>query len=1140
MMKKLVALLMALALLCSSIGAFADENTDPSVHNGHGAIPCDDQDHIKLNKEATCKEAGWTWYWCGKCAGEGKDPFFKMPVAKKTHNASDIPETNVTESSQAATCYANSAKVYTCDICGYQWIRWNLGTQLDKTVPENHKNVTYYPMTDSTCTVKGQQHAVCNDCKYEWYPYLELAAHVAGDPVITKQPTDTEYGVKTTTCKNCPFVMSTEYIAPTSFAKSEVEVDPEDYDYTKPVNLQAKYGASVAPHTIGFLKKNSETPATCKAAGSVTYFCADCHKVLTFPLAKLAHTKSMLKDPVVVEGSRKEPTCMENGEVTYQGICKECNTMQTAKEILFADGKHVPDGAAIDDVAPTCTEKGKKTYICKVCKLPYDEPYGEVKGHSWERDYSETNPQPGQKYIEAATCTKDGKYSFAVVCKYCGAIKPGSEDDGKVDVIAKLDHQKLLNKMVEDGAIYETDPKTGKVSIVSTFVATAKSGVLEGAKDYLDNTTKKDDELLTAYGDCTITYVPAKCTEAGRLTIVCDECGAKIDVELTALGHNLENVYGTDAYGRPVREDCTLPNSQLVHCTNEGCDYYENVSLPVKPAHEFTVLVGYAQERTGGNIASYYYWDYTGDKETALASAKAKIALCYDYKEIMQCANCRVETTVDKKGDGKHVMNESDTKYPPIVKPATCTEKGITSFRCEKCGFYQTKIKEALGHDWTSGKTLKEATCTETGVREIYCKVCCGYVEDKDAEGGRKLVANDGHEIVKDTETIPTLPHNWVEHYQAPNCKDGVKGFYYEQCSMCKEKKNEVVLEGHEPENDDAVVWDPKPTCTTPGLASFKCKHCHVRVEVKYAPLGHSYQQGKNSFGVDVIKDIADVEKEHEAASANCTKDCVAAGCMTDAVHTIICTTCKQPLTWTQEKTAIGHHEMKKADGALNKFQILVAPNCTREGKAQYQCVKCEEIVDYVLPKLPHNLVADWNEEEGVYYFYCEEIKNTEAGRSELYWHIADAYPGVREIGEAIYDELLLNTPAGQNFGTFGTCEYEEEIAVKRTEYSISMREDGLGQIALKDKDMLGLTAYVRITWRYELANGDTVGFKACLPVTVVENANNGCKIGTFKPSGLTAPYGSTLIDCFVEVVADADADLKPMGSYATYGSDEL
>ena len=87
---------------------------------------------------------------------------------------------------------------------------------------------------------------------------------------------------------------------------------------------------------------------------------------------------------------------------------------------------------------------------------------------------------------------------------------------------------------------------------------------------------------------------------------------------------------------------------------------------------------------------------------------------------------------------------------------------------------------------------------------------------------------------------------------------------------------------------------------------------------------------------------------------------------------------------------------------------------------------------------------------------------------------------------------------------------------------------------------MLGLTAYVRITWRYELANGDTVGFKACLPVTVVENANNGCKIGTFKPSGLTAPYGSTLIDCFVEVVADADADLKPMGSYATYGSDEL
>ena len=961
MMKKLVALLMALALLCSSIGALADvtytdvdepytnlqeykKHTDASHSTGESSL--------KESVAATCVHAKLVWTYCSTCAVR-----YWKPVGGTIATAHD-PESVTKTPYSDANCQQPAQLKFECSDCKAVWYDDVEGSVID---PNNHTKPVNFTNDAATCdpNVTKYAHWRCDDCNAKWNVPLEKKAHTPGDPVVV-DPTETECGTSTISCSVCSTEISSTKIAPTVFAK--YGVNAELYDYTEPVDfdeLEDIYDADIdiGKHTKGFLKKNTFTAPTCKAAGSVTYFCVDCHKDVTFVLPVLAHTKDMLKDPVVIPGTRVEPTCTENGEVKYKGICNTCKTEQIVTVVLEANGEHVSDGTAPVYTKPTCTEAGKLTYICKNCKKPYDVPYGTPNKHSWERD----EDQAGQNYIEEATCKEDGKYSFAVVCEDCGEIKPGSEDDGKVAVIPKLNHQAALDKLVKEDKIYVVDKKTGDVSIASTFKATAESGVLK-----LDPVKNEDGKVIAIYADCTITYVPAKCTEAGHLTIVCDdECGAKIDVELTALGHNMTQYY--DKEGNPLKglnqiKDCTEVNSLLLYCSNEGCDYFENVDVPAKYAHEFTEPAGFSQVVPGGNTVIY--------------ETEAEVAKCEEYKEILKCKYCQKTTTKTHEATIDHVIDKQNEEYPPIIIEPTCTTAGYTSYRCALCGFYQNDTKEALGHKWVSGKTLVEATCTDTGVREIYCERCCHYESDADAEGGKKLVANDGCEIVKDTETIPTLPHNWVKHTQLPDTKTCKDGFYYEQCSMCKEKRNEVALTGHTYDKKD-VVWDPKPTCTTPGLASFKCTVCHERVQVEYPKLGHSYQRdGKNEYGVDVIKDIETVIAEHEADPDKCTKDCVAAGCLTDAVHTIICDTCKEPLTWTEEETAVGHHNMytDSTKTKLNKFQILVAPNCTREGKAQYQCSDCKAVVEYTLPKLPHNLVAKFDKEKGVYYFYCEEL----------------------------------------------------------------------------------------------------------------------------------------------------------------------
>lgn len=63
----------------------------------------------------------------------------------------------------------------------------------------------------------------------------------------------------------------------------------------------------------------------------------------------------------------------------------------------------------IEYIAPTCTEKGKRTYRCAICNEVTSEEFP-LTDHTYDYD----NP----KVLKEATCTEDGLIEYT--CKVCG------------------------------------------------------------------------------------------------------------------------------------------------------------------------------------------------------------------------------------------------------------------------------------------------------------------------------------------------------------------------------------------------------------------------------------------------------------------------------------------------------------------------------------------------------------------------------------------------------------------------------------------------------------------------------------------------------------------------------------------------
>ena len=190
--------------------------------------------------------------------------------------------------------------------------------------------------------------------------------------------------------------------------------------------------------------------------------------------------------------------------------------------------------------------------------------------------------------------------------------------------------------------------------------------------------------------------------------------------------------------------------------------------------------------------------------------------------------------------------------YTAAVTAPTCTEKGYTTYTCTACGDHYTANEvAALGHDYA--ETTVPATCTENGSVTHTCTRCGNsYTETLPATGhtytvsGSEATCTEGGKTVHTctvcgdtyTETTPALGHDYKAVVTAPTCTE--KGYTTYTCATCGDHytADEVAALGHDYE---AVVT--APTCTEDGYTTYTCRNCgDRRTGHVVGALGHSYE----------------------------------------------------------------------------------------------------------------------------------------------------------------------------------------------------------------------------------------------------------------------------------------------------------
>ena len=185
--------------------------------------------------------------------------------------------------------------------------------------------------------------------------YVDKAEHDY-DAVIT-EPTCTEHGFTTYSCKNCDDEYVSDY------------VDAVPHDYNAVV-----------------------TAPTCTEMGFTSYTCKDCGNSYVNDYTNMVE-HNYNKEVV-------EPTCTEHGYSVY--TCPDCGKSYIGD---YVDNKEHTYTETV--VPPTCTTMGYTIFDCNDCDDSYKGNYIDALGHTpsdWIIDTPATIEHAGEKHIECTVC----------------------------------------------------------------------------------------------------------------------------------------------------------------------------------------------------------------------------------------------------------------------------------------------------------------------------------------------------------------------------------------------------------------------------------------------------------------------------------------------------------------------------------------------------------------------------------------------------------------------------------------------------------------------------------------------------------------------------------------------------------------
>lgn len=242
-----------------------------------------------------------------------------------------------------------------------------------------------------------------------------------------------------------------------------------------------------------------------------------------------------------------------------------------------------------------------------------------------------------------------------------------------------------------------------------------------------------------------------------------------------------------------------------------------------------------------------------------------------------------------------------------ITTEATCTEDGVKTFTCVKCGDTKIEVIKAKGHKWNDEYNVdKEATCAEEGSKSIHCSVCNAIDESTVT-----VIAKSDHNY-----------GDWKVTKEATCTEDGSKE---KVCEVCGDKVTEVIpATGHS--FSEEFITDTPASCTTDGSKSRHCAHCDEITDVTVIPAtGHTFGEW-----VEVT----------------------ASTCENEGLRQHTCEVCG---TVESENLDPKGHDFDE------EYTVDVPATCTTDGSQSRHCKNCDALTDsVVIPATGHSF-GDWD-----------------------------------------------------------------------------------------------------------------------------------------------------------------------------------
>ena len=322
--------------------------------------------------------------------------------ATETRKIDAAGHTSVEVAEQPATCTEPGHTAGTkCSVCGATL------SGMEEIPALGHDWSEWTVTTSPTCTEKGEEKRTCKRDGCNATETRKIAATHTSVEVAEQPATCTEAGhTAGTKCSVCDAILSGMEEIPAT-GHTEV-IDAAKAPTCTETGLTEGKHCSVC-NTV--LVAQEEIPAkghtevidpavapTCTTPGKTEgKHCSVCNKVLVEQTEVPAKGHTEVIDPAV------EPTCTTPGK-TEGKHCSVCNAVIVAQQEIPAKGHtEVIDPA----VEPTCTEPGKtEGKHCSVCnEVLVAQTEIPAKGHSWNEGVITTAPTCKDKGVKTFTCT---------------------------------------------------------------------------------------------------------------------------------------------------------------------------------------------------------------------------------------------------------------------------------------------------------------------------------------------------------------------------------------------------------------------------------------------------------------------------------------------------------------------------------------------------------------------------------------------------------------------------------------------------------------------------------------------------------------------------------------------------------------